>query len=81
MVFFTLGPCSDPEEKTITRIFFLLRWRAYESERPLDDPTHPDYAAIHEPTEKDRANFERWISFVDLMGRTTLVLASLGLRP
>ena len=65
MVFFTLGRRSNPEGGDITHIFFLLRWRAYESERQLDDPTHPDYAAIHEPTEKEKASFERWLSYVN----------------
>ena len=64
-VLFVLGRCSDPEGENISHIFFPLRWSAYENERQLNDPTYPDYAATHEPTEKDEAKLDRWLNYVD----------------
>jgi len=56
---------SEEEEDDISHIFFPIRWIPYKSPRQFDDPTHPDYAAAHESTEKDKAKLERWLSVVD----------------
>jgi len=49
------------KEEIITHIFFPLRWVPYKTRRQITDPAHPDYAAVHEPTEKDKAKFENWL--------------------
>ena len=62
---FISGRTSDPEGKHITHIFLPMRWMPYKSRRQLEDPDHPDYAAAHEPTEKDEATLQRWLNCVD----------------
>jgi len=42
-----------------------MRWVPYRSRRQFSDPTHPGYAAAHEPTEKDKAKLEGWLSVTD----------------
>ena len=55
---------ADPQGE-VTHIFFPLRYIPYKSQRQLYDPSHPDYSAVHQPTEKDKANLERWINYVN----------------
>jgi len=49
----------------VTHVFFPLRWIPYKSRRQINDPTHPDYAAVHEPTDKDKARLENWLKVVN----------------
>ncbi|KAJ4480985.1 hypothetical protein J3R30DRAFT_3700468 [Lentinula aciculospora] len=59
---------SSPQHahgEDITHIFFPIRWIPYKSEHQLNDPSHPDYAKSHEPTETDKAKLDRWLNYIN----------------